>query len=137
MLAEPLRVMIVECDAEAASLMTQVLTTGGFAVHCDVVESAAAFESLIGANVYDVIVAAYQFPGWSATDAVLRLREHLRSNVPFVVVAETLSADDAAAALGAGMAACVLRKHIGRVPAAVTAAVAARRAGVKRRRPLT
>ena len=70
--------------------------------HCDPVSTLGSFAEKLSTQAYDVVLADYQFTGWTGMDALEILRnEH--KNLPFILVTGALGEQKAVACLKAGV----------------------------------
>src|SRR5882672_1380469 len=81
---EPLSALIIEHIRADAELMVAALEGAGFAVRADVVAMPGELPERLAAGRYDIVLADYRLPGWTALDALAQLRL-LRYDTPLIV----------------------------------------------------
>jgi len=116
--AEPLRVLVVEDNADDAALMARELRRGGFAVQSERVETAAALEQALQGE-WDLVISDYSLPHFSGLDALRIVRER-KEDLPFIIVSGAISEDTAVAAMKAGAHDYVLKNNLARLGPAVS-----------------
>jgi signal transduction histidine kinase len=90
-----LRVLLVEDNEDDAVLVLRELERGGYAVELLRVETEMPFAAALKNHEWDVIIADYRLPSFSALRALALFRD-LHLDLPFIVVSG--SVDDATAA---------------------------------------
>jgi PAS domain S-box-containing protein len=98
---KPLRVLIVEDSDDDASLLLRELRRSGYDPAFERVETAAAMRAALERQAWDIIIADYSLPQFSAPDA-LALLQASGLDLPFVVVSGSIGEDRAVDALKAG-----------------------------------
>ena len=96
-----LRVLLVEDNEHDAVIVLDELQRGGFAVELLRVETESAFSTALSNHEWDVIIADYHLPRFSALSALVIYRE-LHLDVPFVLVSGTIADSDAVECMRAG-----------------------------------
>ncbi|MBI3935103.1 MAG: response regulator [Acidobacteria bacterium] len=119
---DPLRVLLVENDAEDAELCLKELVRNGFALSADVVDTPDNFCERLQAHSYDIVLADYRLPGWTGMEA-LGMLQQLAPDIPFILVTGTIGEEMAAACIKKGAADYVLKDRLARLPVAVRAAL--------------
>ena len=120
-----LKVLIVEDSEMDAELLVLRLTRGGYAPEWERVHTAAGFRQRLDPSL-DIIFSDYRLPGFSGLEA-LRLLKASGLDVPFIIVSGSVEETDLAAVMRAGAADVLLKDQLGRLGAAVAAALANRR----------
>jgi two-component system cell cycle sensor histidine kinase/response regulator CckA len=120
---EPLRVLIVEHVPADAEPSIAVLEGAGFAVTADLAATQQEFTAHLDARRPDVVLAAYQLPGWTGMDAlaILNARD---PDIPLILVTGTLGEERAVECLKQGVADYLLKTNLVRLPDAVRRAIA-------------
>ena len=98
---EPLRVLIVEDSEDDAALLVRELRRGGWAPRFERVETAEEMRAALDREPWDLVVADYALPQFSAPAALAIIRE-CRLDLPFIIVSGTIGEDTAVAAMKAG-----------------------------------
>lgn len=117
-----LRFIILEDNPVDAELMELELSKGGIAAECLRVETANAFEEVIGNGAVDLILADYTLPEFDGLTALKMLREH-HPDVPFIFVSGSLGEERATEALKSGATDYVLKDRLARLPMVVRRAL--------------
>src|SRR5579862_3298358 len=115
---KPLHVLLVEDSDLDAQLIQQELRQHDFDLHCERVQTEPSFRSLLEAGPWDVIIADYRLPRFSAVNA-LRIVQEKRLDVPFIIVSGTIGEDVAVAAMKAGAHDYVMKGRLARLTPAV------------------
>ena len=129
-MTQPLKVLIVEDSEMDAELLVLRLTRSGYAPEWERVDTAAGFTQRLDPSL-DIIFSDYRLPGFSGLEA-LRLLKASGLDVPFIIVSGSVEETDLAAVMRAGAADVLLKDQLGRLGAAVAAAIAA---ALEHRRP--
>jgi PAS domain S-box-containing protein len=117
-MAEPLRVLIVEDSEDDALLMVRELRRGGYAPVFERVDSAEAMAAALERGPWDVVLADYALPRFSAP-AALRLLKARGVDLPFIIVSGTIGEETAVAAMKAGAHDYLMKGHLARLVPAV------------------
>ena len=117
---KPLRVLLVEDDADDAFLLERHLRRAGYAPQVTRVETAHAMGETLEqlAEGWDVILADYTLPNFSAPEA-LRLLKNTRYDVPFIMMSGAVSEETAVAAMRAGAHDYVSKQNLARLVPAI------------------
>ncbi|HLF08191.1 MAG TPA: PAS domain S-box protein, partial [Dehalococcoidia bacterium] len=97
----PLRVLVVEDSEDDTVLMLRELRGGGYEPTHERVDTAAAMTEALGREKWDVILADYVMPRFSAAAALTLLKES-RLDLPFIIVTGTVGEEIVVAAMKAG-----------------------------------
>jgi diguanylate cyclase (GGDEF)-like protein/PAS domain S-box-containing protein len=120
--ARPPRVLLFEDDAADVELCLVALARTNLDFHCDPVSTLDTFAEKLSTQAYDVVLADYQFTGWTGMDALEILRnEH--KNLPFILVTGALGEQKAVACLKAGVDDYILKDQLVDLPAAICRAL--------------
>lgn len=114
----PLDVLILEDNPEDAALSLRELKKAGFDAQAEIVQTAHEFCARISAKHFEVILANYTLPDWNGLEA-LELLQQMDKEIPFILVAGTLSDEAAMRCLQKGVAEFVHKDHLALLPAAV------------------
>ncbi|HXF49705.1 MAG TPA: PAS domain S-box protein [Verrucomicrobiae bacterium] len=117
-MAKPLRVLIAEDSENDALLMVKELERGGFAPVFERVETAQAMTAALGRANWDVVLADYLMPGFTALDALSVLRMS-GLDLPFLVVSGSIGEEIAVEAMRAGAHDYIMKDNLTRLSAAV------------------
>ena len=113
-----LRVLLVEDSADDARLLVRQLTSAGYDVQHERVESPAAMRDALTRASWDLVISDYSMPGFSGTAALSLLQEQ-GVDVPFIFVSGTIGEDVAVAAMKAGASDYVLKDKLKRLIPAI------------------
>jgi len=97
----PLRVLLVEDNENDSLLVLHELQRGGFTVELLRVETEASFAAALKNHPWDVIIADYRLPNFSAVQALAIYRE-LHLDLPFILVSGGVDDKQAVACMRAG-----------------------------------
>jgi PAS domain S-box-containing protein len=124
-MTSPLRVLIVEDSQDHGVLVLRELRRGGFDVTSERVETPAAMRAALDAGPWDVVIADYVLPRFSAPDA-LKLLQEAGLDLPFVVVSGQVGVDEAVAIMRAGADDYLMKGDLTRLVPAVRRELRAR-----------
>ncbi len=93
-MSKTLRVLIVEDSEDDALLAIRYLEREGFDVSFERVETAEAMTAALEKQVWDIIIADYRLPHFSAPEA-LELFHQSGLDLPFIVVSGTIGEETA------------------------------------------
>ncbi len=93
-MAKPLRVLVVEDSEDDALLVIHELKRGGYDVTFKRVETAEAMTAALDKQAWDVIIADYHLPHFSAPEA-LELFHQSGLDLPFIVISGTIGEETA------------------------------------------
>jgi PAS domain S-box-containing protein len=115
---ETLRVLLVEDSEDDALLVVRELRRGGYRPVFERVETAAGMEAALDAHRWDVVIADYALPGFSAPAALAMLKSR-KLNVPFIIVSGAIGEDTAVAAMKAGAHDYLMKGNLARLVPAI------------------
>jgi PAS domain S-box-containing protein len=113
----PLKVLLVEDRAVDAELVLYELTSAGFEVDWQRVETAEEYLAHLDADL-DLILADYHLPSFSGIEA-LRLVKERGLHIPFILVSGTIGEELAVEAMRAGASDYLLKDRLARLGDAV------------------
>jgi len=114
----PLRVLVVEDSEDDAELLLLELRRGGFEPAAERVETEEAMCAALGRQPWDLIIADYALPHFSAPAALAVLRS-TSLDVPFIVVSGKIGEETAVALMKAGAHDYIMKDHLPRFLPAV------------------
>jgi diguanylate cyclase (GGDEF)-like protein/PAS domain S-box-containing protein len=114
----PLRILFLEDNPADIELCARELKKAELDARIDVAENPEEFAARIQAKLYDVILADYQFNGWTGMDAFDLLREQGR-DIPFILVTGALGEEKAVECIRRGVSDYILKDRLARLPVAV------------------
>lgn len=117
-MSKPLRVLIVEDSEDDALFLLHELRKGGYAVTSERVDTAPAMSAALEKQAWDVVIADYVMPHFSAPDALILLRSK-RLDLPFIVVSGKIGEDIAVATMKSGAHDYIMKGNLKRLVAAV------------------
>ena len=86
---KPLRVLIVEDSEDDTLLVIRELQRGGYAPTFERVETAEAMQNALRNQEWDIIIADYSLPHFSAPKA-LKLLQQSSLDLPFIIISGTI-----------------------------------------------
>jgi signal transduction histidine kinase len=117
-MAAPLRVLMVEDSEDDALLLLRELRRGGFKPSAERVETEEAMRAALERQPWDLTIADYALPRFSAPAALAVLRETGR-DLPFIVVSGKIGEETAVAMMKAGAHDYIMKDHLARFLPAV------------------
>src|SRR5262245_27813809 len=97
----PLRILLLEDNANDAELVNALLRSEGFSPAVSRVETRQSFSALLERGVFDLILSDYSMPGFNGKTA-LKLAREMCPDTPFIFVSGTLGEDAAIESLKEG-----------------------------------
>ncbi len=113
-----LRVLIVEDSEDDMLLVLRALRRGGYAVDYRCVDTAEAMHAALDYQIWDVVIADYTLPAFSAPEALQLLQAHAQ-DLPFIIVSGTIGEETAVAAMKAGAHDYLTKGNLARLVPAV------------------
>ncbi len=118
-MTQPIRVLIVEDDADDAELLIHQLRREGFAPTWKRVQSRIALQSALKHQSWDIVISDYQMPGFSG-DAALEVVRAWDPDLPMIIVSGTIGEETAVDLMRGGASDFVLKQNLARLPLAVS-----------------
>jgi PAS domain S-box-containing protein len=97
----PLRLLIVEDSEDDARLLVEALRSGGYGSTWHRVETARSMSAALAREPWDLVIADYRLPAFSAP-AALALLQQSGIDIPFLIVSGAIGEVEAVTALKAG-----------------------------------
>jgi two-component system cell cycle sensor histidine kinase/response regulator CckA len=116
--ADVLRVLLVEDSEDDALLVVRELRRAGWRVEVERVETAEAMEAALTTRAWDVVLADYNLPHFSAP-AALQLLGRKGLDLPFIIVSGAVGEEAAVAVMKAGAHDYVMKGALGRLAPAI------------------
>lgn len=116
-MSKPLRVLIVEDSEDDAELMVHQLERSGFDTTYQRVDNPAAMTTALEKQ-WDVVLADYSLPQFSATAALTLLQEK-KLDLPFIIVSGSIGDGIAVAAMKAGAHDYLMKGNLARLVPAI------------------
>ncbi len=114
-----LRILIVEDSEDDLLLLLRELRRGDYTLDYLRVETAVEMQAALDRQEWDLVIADYTLPRFSAP-AALELLQQQQQDLPFIIVSGTIGEDAAVAAMRAGAHDYLLKDNLARlVPAVV------------------
>jgi PAS domain S-box-containing protein len=115
---KPLRVLMVEDSESDAGLIVRRLQQGGYDLVHEQVETAAEMQTALEQPDWDIVLADYKMPQFSAS-AALELLKASGRDLPFIIVSGTIGEEKAVAMMKAGVHDYVMKHNLARLVPAV------------------
>jgi PAS domain S-box-containing protein len=129
--SRPLRVLLVEDNANDAELVMRELRRAGFNPDCRRVDTEEEFSAALNPNL-DVILSDYAMPRFSGLGALQILKES-GLKIPFIIVSGTIGEETAVAAIRNGAADYLLKDRLARLGPAIDQALTEKQIRLERR----
>ncbi len=114
----PLRLLLIEDSENDALLILRELQRGGYRVTHQRVDTPDCMATALKRQPWDVIIADYRMPHFSAPAALELLQQH-KLDLPFIIVSGTIGEDRAVAAMKAGAHDYLMKENLVRLVPAV------------------
>jgi len=114
----PLRVLIVEDSEDDALLLVETLRAGGFEPLAQRVDTPGEMRAALDTRLWDLVIADYNLPQFSAPAALQALRE-TGLDLPFIVVSGQVGEETAAAVMKAGAHDYLMKGSLARLVPAI------------------
>lgn len=118
-----MRILLVEDSPDDAELIEFALRKTRFTFSIDRVETAGDFNARLDASLPDVVLCDYHLPRFGMSEALRIVREERGLDIPFIVVSRLIGEDAAVDAMQNGANDYLLKGRLGRLPAAIEAAL--------------
>lgn len=117
-MAKELKVLFVEDSEDDARLLAREFTRAGYEIHWERVQEAPAMRAALDGGDWDLVIADYVMPDFSAP-AALRTLQEVGLDLPFIVVSGTVGEDVVVEVVKAGAHDYMLKTNLTRLlPAA-------------------
>lgn len=113
-----LGILIIEDSEDDALLLVRELQHGGYAVTFERVDTPEAMTAALGKRTWDVIIADYVMPHFSAP-AALKLLTEKGLDIPFIIVSGAIGEETAVSAMKAGAHDYVMKGKLARLVPAI------------------
>jgi two-component system, cell cycle sensor histidine kinase and response regulator CckA len=113
-----LKMLIVEDSEDDLLLILRELRRGGYIPEYVRVETAADMQAALDRQLWDIVIADYTLPRFSAPEA-LQLLQVQQPDLPFIIVSGTIGEETAVAAMRAGAHDYLLKDNLTRLVPAV------------------
>ncbi len=113
-----LRVLVVEDSEFDARMLVGLLRAGGFEPDFERVETAGALRAALGQGSWEVILADYNLPKFSAPEA-LEILQGSQLDIPFIIVSGGIGEDTAVSAMKSGAHDYLMKGNLARLVPAV------------------
>ena len=117
-MSKPLRLLIVEDSEDDALFLLHELRKGGYTVTSERVDTAPAMSAALEKQAWDVVIADYVMPYFSAPNALILLKGK-GIDLPFIVVSGKIGEDIAVATMKAGAHDYIMKDNLKRLVPAV------------------
>ena len=116
------RLLFVEDDPGDLELIQRQLRAGGVQFQGEAIADAEEFERRIREGRFDAVLSDYRLQGWDGMDALRKLQS-LGRETPFLLVTGTLGEERAVECMRLGVADCLLKDRLARLPLALRQAI--------------
>jgi len=106
-----LRIIIIEDNPDDALLVTREVEHAGFVVQAQRVQTAEELRGTLAQGTWDVVLADYSLPHFSATEGLAILKE-TGLDVPFIIVSGCIGEEVAVQLIKDGAAGYVMKDHL-------------------------
>jgi two-component system, cell cycle sensor histidine kinase and response regulator CckA len=113
-----LQVLVVEDSEDDMLLVLRELRRGGYTVDFVRVETPEEMQAALDRQAWDIVIADYTLPAFSALTA-LNLLQQQRRDLPFIIVSGTIGEETAVAAMKAGAHDYIIKGNLARLVPAV------------------
>ncbi|MFC1569718.1 response regulator [bacterium] len=117
-MSSQLRVLIVEDSEDDALLLVHALQQGGYDPIYQQVYTREDMISALDKEIWEVIIADYLMPRFSAPDALEIVKEH-QLDVPFIIVSGAIGEETAVTAMRAGAQDYIMKDNLARLIPAI------------------
>ena len=117
-MALPLRLLLVEDSADDADLILHELRRAGYDPTCERVQTAAEMQAALAQRSWDLVIADYVLPHFSAPDALTLVQES-GLDLPFIVVSGAIGEETAVQAMRAGARDYIMKGNLARLAPAI------------------
>ena len=117
-MAKPLRILIVEDSEDDALLVIREVERGGYDTTFERVETAEAMTSALEKQAWDIIIADYRLPHFSAPES-LKLFHQSGLDLPFIVISGTIGEETAVEMMKAGAHDYLMKDNLTRLVPAI------------------
>jgi signal transduction histidine kinase len=114
----PLRVLLVEDSEEDALLLVRELRRGGYELIIERVQTADDMRAALERQSWDIVVADYVMPSFSAPAALSLLKES-QLDLPFIIVSGTIGEETAVEAMRSGAKDFMIKGKLARLLPAI------------------
>ncbi|MGI0485227.1 ATP-binding protein [Pantanalinema rosaneae CENA516] len=113
-MSAPLRVLVVEDSEDDAFLIIRTLQKAGYIITHQRVETATSMATALAEHSWDVVIADYSLPNFSAM-AALTLLQHHQLDLPFIIVSGSIGEETAVNIMKAGAHDYVMKENFTRL----------------------
>jgi len=113
-----LRIVLIEDNPDDALLVTREMEHAGYAVQAQRVQTAEELRATLAQGTWDLVLADYSLPHFSATEGLAILKE-TGLDVPFIIVSGCIGEEAAVQLMKDGTADYVMKDHLSRLGPAV------------------
>jgi putative nucleotidyltransferase with HDIG domain len=113
-----LRILLVEDSEDDARLVLREIRRGGYEIETERVETAAAMQTALARQTWDLIVCDFSLPSFSAPKALEVLKKS-GVDLPFIIVSGTIGEESAVNALKAGAHDFIIKGNFARLLPAI------------------
>ncbi|MCX5848731.1 MAG: PAS domain S-box protein [Deltaproteobacteria bacterium] len=113
-----IRVLVVDDSDDDAELIIRQLRNGGYDPKWKKVDTAAAMESALDLEEWDVILCDYKMPHFSAP-AALKLAQDKNIDLPFIIVSGAIGEDTAVASMKSGAHDYLMKSNLSKLVVAI------------------
>jgi diguanylate cyclase (GGDEF)-like protein/PAS domain S-box-containing protein len=115
---DQIRVLVVEDSEGDLLLLQRELRKGGYAPICKRVETRETMQAALDSDTWDIIIADYSMPKFSAP-AALEVLKQKQLDIPFIILSGNIGEDIAVAAMKAGAHDYIMKGNLARLIPAI------------------
>jgi PAS domain S-box-containing protein len=117
-MSSDLHVLVIEDVEDDMLLMLRELRRGGYTLDYVRVETPEEMQAALDRQLWDIVIADYSLPAFSAPEALKLLQLH-QQDIPFIIVSGTIGEETAVAAMKAGAHDYIIKGNLARLVPAV------------------
>jgi class 3 adenylate cyclase len=118
MAPQKLRVLLVDDSADDALLLLRALSSGGFEISHQRVETPQEMTAALEGSTWDIVISDYSMPRFSGMDALAIYKES-QLEIPFLLVSGTVGEELAVQAMRGGAHDYILKQNLTRLVPAI------------------
>lgn len=117
-MSKPLNILMIEDSEDDTDLLLRELRRGGYEPNYDRIETAAAMKAALTRQRWDIVIADYRLPHFSAPAALVLLQAS-GLDLPFIIVSGVIGEEAAVSAMKAGAHDYLMKGRLARLIPAI------------------